>query len=151
MENLQDNEPEFVEQEAEQEGAVEIYSRNAILGFSIFFSTIFGGALLVINLFKAGLRKAGWIVIAFSIIYYLLGIFVVKGLSLKGSVPLLLPIVFNIGGGFILSNYFFPKYFPDDDYYPRSIWGALMVSLIISLAVLSLSGYLLPPAVKPVK
>jgi len=44
-----------------------------------------------------------------------------------------LGLFLNIIGGAILTGYFFKKYFPDDDYYPKPIWGALAVSVIIIL------------------
>ncbi len=127
METPYSDEPES------QEQPVEIYSRQAIVGFSIFFSTIFGGALLFINLWKVGYRKEAWQVLAFSIIYGLASSLAVNSISSPGS---FVAITFNFVGAMLLSSYFFPKYFPDNDYYPKPIWSALAISIIASIGLL---------------
>ena len=51
------------------------------------------------------------------------------------------PLFFNIFGAAILTGYFFKKYFPEDDYYPKSIGKPLIISVIISLVVFLIIYY----------
>lgn len=132
-------EPENPEEENVIEGEehVEIYSKSAIRGFSIFFSTIFGGALLYYNLLTAGYKNAARMVLFFSVLYSILVVFLVSTFfNYNGA-----SIVLNVVGGFILSDYFFPKYFPDKDYYPKPIWKALGVSVLICLVMVLILYY----------
>lgn len=132
-------EPENPEEEEglEEQEHVEIYSKSAIRGFSIFFSTIFGGALLYYNLLTAGYKNAARTVLFFSIVYSVLVVFLVSNFfNYNGA-----SIVMNVVGGFILSDYFFPKYFPDRDYYAKPIWRALGVSLLICLVMVLILYY----------
>jgi len=117
---------------------VEIYSKNAIRGFSIFFSTIFGGVLLYQNLKTAGYKKGANTVLTFAIIYTLITVIIVSNLAHVSSSS---SIVFNLIGGFILSDYFFSKYFPDNDYYPKPIWNALGVSILICIVLVTIIIY----------
>ncbi len=127
------NEPEEPAQPAEnnQDYDVEIYSRSAIWGFSIFFSTIFGGILLMLNLKAAGHKKAGNQVLLFSVAYLLLSSLLLDALGANPYIAL----VFNMIGAAILTQYFFNKYFPETDYYPKSIAIPLLVSLLICIPI----------------
>jgi hypothetical protein len=125
-------------QEDNQEAGVEIYSKMAIRGFSIFFSTIFGGVLLFINLKNAGYKSAAYKVLAFAFGYTLVAAIIFSNIKAAGSGG---SIFFNLIGGVILADYFFPKYFPEQDYYPRPIWGALGISLIICLSIVLVMYY----------
>ncbi|RYY35412.1 MAG: hypothetical protein EOP46_10125 [Sphingobacteriaceae bacterium] len=110
---------------------VELYSKTAIWAFSIFFGVIFGGVLLMLNLRNAGYKKAGVIVLLFSIGFNIMAFIISYYVGLGRYSGL----IFSIAGGAILTEYFFKKYFPENDYYPRPVWGALAVSVIIVLAV----------------
>ncbi|RCH56568.1 hypothetical protein DJ568_01535 [Mucilaginibacter hurinus] len=120
------------EQYSDESGAVEIYSKSAIWGFTIFFSMIFGGVLLMQNLRAAGYKKAGNVVLLFSIIYTLLSFAI--GFVLAPGVRYI-GVITNIIGGAVLTEYFYNKYFPDNDYYPKPIWRALGVSILIVLII----------------
>jgi hypothetical protein len=130
-------EPEESQEEIIEEDHVEIYSKNAIRGFSIFFSPLFGGMLLYRNLRVAGYKSGARMVILFSILYTLISILIVSNFINSSGASLAI----NIIGAFILSDYFFPKYFPDDDYYPKPIWTALGISLLILLVLFLLLYY----------
>lgn len=134
-------ENEYQEPEEKQdeiiEEHVEIYSKTAIRGFSIFFSPLFGGVLLYRNLRVAGYKNGARIVILFSILYTLVSIIIVSNFINSSGASLAI----NIIGAFILSDYFFPKYFPDNDYYPKPIWTALGISLLILLGLFLLLYY----------
>ena len=130
-------EPEENQEEIIEGEHVEIYSKMAIRGFSIFFSPLFGGVLLFRNLKVAGYNSGARRVMVFSILYTLASIIIVSNFINSSAVSL----VINIVGAFILSDYFFPKYFPDNDYYPKPIWSALGISLLILLVLFLLLYY----------
>jgi len=136
MDNQYTEEPEEIQENPED--AVDIYSRRAVLGFSIFFSTLFGGVLLMINLWQVGYKKAAWVILAFSLGYTLLTSMIVRSMGIQNNFA---AIGFNLLGGVILINYFFPKYFPDEDYYPRPIWNALAVTILVFIGLGMLMYY----------
>jgi hypothetical protein len=134
---------EETEEPQQQEPRLAIYSKTAILVFSIFFSSIAGGVLLMLNLRSAGYKKEGTQVLLFSIMYYFLSAailnYFIKLPKIDVNNPdlnmLIKPMAFSliegiIGGG-ILAEYFFRKYFPDDDYERKSVWRALLVVILI--------------------
>lgn len=111
--------------------SIKIYSKKAIWGFSIFFSSIFGGVLLMQNLKDINRRKEAFIVLVLSIIYTALTIFIVNIPSKPNSS---LTFVCNAIGGLILSNYVFPKYFSEQDKYEnKKIWKPLIISILITI------------------
>jgi hypothetical protein len=129
---------------------VEIYSKAAILGFSIFPTPLFGGVLLMMNLNAAGYKKAIYSVLIFLLVYFfavniitseILLAFKIDVTKINLAVPskALIPVyglslLFNIIGGLILTQYFFKKYFPDNDYFPKSIASPVLV--IVAIMVL---------------
>ncbi|RFZ82309.1 hypothetical protein DYU05_16990 [Mucilaginibacter terrenus] len=124
--------PEENEQYNEDKDYVELYSKNAIRGFSLFFSPIFGGVLLSLNLWRAGFKQAVIGVMAFCVGWMLVSSLILTQIGGKSNS---ISVVLNLIGGFILSDYFFRKYFPEEDYYPRSIWKPLIVSLLIVVPI----------------
>lgn len=140
--------------EEQEEDFVDIYSKRAIFGFSI-FSFLFAGVLLILNLWAAGYKKAITQVLLFLVVFYLIYINAIRYSGIKidpelikkasSGTPLtftqLLPmlelmgliIALNIIAGLILTRYFFKKYFPDDDYYPKPIWRPLIIYILLSL------------------
>ncbi|RYZ94692.1 MAG: hypothetical protein EOP47_27340 [Sphingobacteriaceae bacterium] len=131
-------ETEQEEEYNEDANDVEIYSKQAILGFSIFFSTIFGGVLMMQNLRDAGYKKMGYTVLAFSIAYTLLAI--VLAAVLGGNIKYI-GMILNLIGSAILTEYFFNKYFPGDNHNPKPIWRALAISVLIMFAITLLLLY----------
>jgi len=128
--------------EGEEEGYVEIYSKKAVFGFSVFPAPFVGGILLLLNLKEAGYKKAILPVLIFTIFYYLLTNLVLNEVLITYKVDLktinintayLFGAFFamNIIGGIILTQYFFKKYFPDNDYYPKSIARPLLIIIFI--------------------
>jgi hypothetical protein len=148
---------EFNEDKTEEQDDdyVEIYSQRAIFWFSV-FSFIYAGVLLIINLRAAGYKRAIAEVAAFMVVYYIISAFAVIALNIKvdlstikmaGSgmqVPpevmksmLILSVIsiaINVIGGLVLTRYFFKKYFPDNDYYPRPVLQPIIIFILISLA-----------------
>jgi uncharacterized membrane protein len=145
---------EYKQEEPSEEDYVEIYSKRAIIGFSVFFNVIFGGAFLVINMFNAGYKKEIGRVIGFSFFYYFLSMYL---LALSGiridpkildmlaksqqvsnadkmqlALVVVLTLSINFIGGLILTQYFYKKYFPEDDYYPKPVGRAIVICLFVS-------------------
>jgi peptidoglycan/LPS O-acetylase OafA/YrhL len=123
----------------EHQNLPKIYSSKAILGFSIFLSTLFGGVLLYHNLKDLGKKKEANIILAFSILFTILSIVVVNiPETPKSSFAYLCGLV----GGGILSYFFVPKYITDESNYPKKpIWKPLIIGVIILVLVVFLMIY----------
>lgn len=107
---------------------LKIYSKKAIWGFSVFFTPVFGGVLLRQNLIDQDNKKAGNFILLVSILF--------TGITLAGSTiigknssSVTLPL--NMLGGLALSEHFYKKYFPDNNYEYKKIWKALIISFLI--------------------
>ena len=117
----------------------EIYSSRAIGGFTVFFSTIFGGVLLVQNLRDIDKKKEANIILLFSVLYTIVTVYIIGFCDIKISS---LPMLFNFGGSAILTGYFSKKYFPDADDYPKkAIWKPLVISIIIAVPLVLAAIY----------
>lgn len=114
----------------DQDYDVEIYSKQAIFWFTVLVSPLYGGVLLMINLWSAGHRRATVNIIFFLIIFFLLEGFLVRAVPLDVLSKQVMVIGLNVAAGFLF-RYFFDSYFPDDDYYPKSIAAPLIVALVL--------------------
>ena len=119
------------ETEDKLEGLIKpmIYSKRVIYVFSIFFSSIFGGILLMQNLKDIGKKKEANVVLLVSILLTVSTIIIaniIKGRSIA--------LICNIGGAAVLSEYFYKKYFPDEiDYEKKKIWKPLIIGIVVSV------------------
>lgn len=121
------------ESEVETADLPALYSPGAIFGFSIFFSLIFGAALLAINVRQIGNRKASWGVIGFCVVYMFLEAVILYQLKLSSGMS----VAFNLVGAVILNFYFWPKYIGiQQPYEAKPIWRALIISILIVLPLL---------------
>jgi len=116
--------------EQQSENTVKIYSKRAIFGFSAFFMPVFGGVLLRQNLIDYKMKKEANIVLLVSIGLQALIFIILEIIPISTSV---LTLVLNMGGGAVLSEYFFKKYFPNEIYERKKIWKPLIISLIITI------------------
>ncbi|MBE9585223.1 hypothetical protein IM792_12250 [Mucilaginibacter sp. JRF] len=130
----------------EQGDYIELYSKWSIWGFSIFFSSFFGAALLIRNLYVSGFKRAAWGIGAFAVAYSCVSYAAIMALHNNVGV-----IVANVIGGYLYGEFFFKRYFPEEDYYPKSIWGALGVAVLVSVAFVLLTFYLDPEAIKQLR
>ena len=129
MENM--NSPLEENQSGDSSNNFKIYSKKAILGFSIFFSTIFGAVLLMTNLRGIGQEKQANIILLCSIIYTALTIFLVNLPENQNSA---LTYLCNMVGGFVLSEVVFKKNFPNDETIEKKkIWKPLIISILITV------------------
>ncbi|WP_073110354.1 hypothetical protein [Hymenobacter daecheongensis] len=124
----QNNEALLLEPETE-EALPRLYSKRAIWGFSIFFSTIFGGVLLYQNLRDLDKKYEAKLVLLFASLYTVLGIFALNSLPNSSSS---LTYIFNGIGGAFLSEYFFQKHM-HQNFKPKKIWKALIISALVTI------------------
>lgn len=133
------------EQQPEQQD-IAIYSKWVILGFSIFFSPLIGGILLMINLRSTGFKRQATGVLLFAVIYQFVSTAVIASIMklppdintmalFQNTQFLIYSLVAQIIGGGILAEYFYKKYFPADHYKHKSVWRPLAVMLIITLVI----------------
>jgi hypothetical protein len=148
METQETPETDEQEQQPEEKG-VAIYSKLAILLLSIFFDPIVGGVLLMLNLRSVGYKKEGSTVLLFSIAYYFISGFLISYIANILRIPLTMEtllknpdpkiivsiLVMRIIGGGILAEYFFKKYFAEDDYEHKSVWRPILIILLISFSI----------------
>jgi len=122
------------------EEIVKIYSKRAIWGFSVFFTTIFGGVLLMQNLMAMDKKKKGYQVLAFSILYTALSFYLLSLLTIRNNS---ITFCLNALGGLILSEYFFKKNIPNENMLPKKkIWKALIISLLIIIPFVAAAIFL---------
>lgn len=134
---------EFEDIQPEQEKAA-IYSKWAILLFSVFFSPFVGSILLMLNLRRIGLKAQGFMIVISAFAYALAAeLIVVKfaGLDILHLTPekllasksvLYYSKALDILGGAILAEYFFKRYFKSDTYVTRSAFPAFLIVMAIS-------------------
>ena len=121
--------------EIEQIEIPKFYSKKAILGFSIFFSSIFGGILLMQNLKDIGMKKEAKTVLNTSIILTLLPFLLAWLMEKEVSTYTLLA---NIIGGVVLSEFYFGLYIPKEQIFEsKKIWKPLLISLLITIPLLA--------------
>ena len=114
----------------------KIYSSKAILGFSVFMSSLFGGILLYINLRNLKKNKEANIVLVISIILTLLTYFV---MSIPENPKSSLAYLCGFIGGGILSYFLVPKYIPNEEDFPKKqIWKPLIIAVLIVIVLVSL-------------
>ena len=116
-----------------------IYSRNAVRGFAIFFSAIFGGVLLMQNLNSIGKPREGRIAFGISVVITICEIAI--GM-LIGQTTSSMGIILSILGATALSEFIYKKYIPNElDYGKKPIWKPLIVGLIIFIPLVALVIY----------
>jgi len=109
--------------------APQLYSRQVINIFSILFSVLFGGILLAINLKTVNNKKAIFPVLAFSILYTGLVVFILN--LIPGSTTTL-TVVFNLLGAIVLYNFFWGKYIGKEfQYRTKPFWFPLVIGVAI--------------------
>ena len=112
-----------------------LYSKRAIQGFTIFFSTLFGAVLLMSNLKKMNKPKARVEVLVFGICYTFLTIILLDYLPKT----FFLTILFNLVGYAILVEYYWNKNLGKELLHQKK---QISKPLIISFAILVLLVFL---------
>ena len=112
-----------------------LYSKRLIMMFSLFFSTVFGGALLMYNLKKMGQSKARTQVLIFCIFYAFIPFMLISSFQLDNNIS----IFANIIGGFILTEYFWNKFIGKTFEHKKLDWAKptlISLAITIPLAIL---------------
>jgi len=121
------------------EKQIKIYSKRAIWGFSVFFTSIFGGVLLFQNLRDIGKKKEANLVLLFSIIFSVAIIYIV---NIPEKPKSSLTLLCNMLGALILTEYFFQKYFPNQaEYEKKKIWKPFLISMAITIPIVLVMIY----------
>lgn len=132
------------EQITSHEDAPRFYSRQAIFGFCILFSPLFGSVLLMRNLSQIGDSQGKKQVILFCLCYM---VAVFAAVAYNGKADSQITFLLNILGGCWLLYYWWPKFIsPELKYRRKPIWKALLISFLIvipfALALLFQAGAL---------
>ena len=115
--------------------APTLYSKKAIQGFTIFFSTLFGAILLMNNLKETNKPKARIQVLIFGIVYTISTVLLLNYLPKMFFITL----IFNLIGYGILIEYFWNKNLGKElEYRRKPIIKPLIISLIIIAAAIFL-------------
>ena len=105
-----------------------LYSKKAIQGFSIFFSTLFGVFLLMSNLKKMHKPKVRIEVLVFGIVYTLFTVVLLNYLP----TTFFLTLIFNFIGYAVLVEYYWNKSLGKElQYQKKQISKPLIISLLI--------------------
>jgi hypothetical protein len=131
------SEDKDVENESPFEGLIlpTLYSKKAIQGFTIFFSTLFGAILLMNNLKETNKPKARIQVLVFGLVYTISTVLLLNYLPKMFFITL----IFNLIGYGVLVEYFWNKNLGKDlEYRKKPIIKPLIISLIILAAVIFL-------------
>jgi len=102
-----------------------LYSKGAIIGFSSFFTVIFGAVLLSSNLTD---KKKKWTVIGVGILYTIIVMIISNQTPVRGS----LTLVLNTLGGYALTVSFWDKYIGETTKYRnKPVWKPLIISILV--------------------
>ncbi len=110
-----------------------LYSQTVILAFTIFFSPLFGGIMLAMNVWRVN-KKAVWQVILFSLVFTTFAGYITYYILPPGSFA---AILIRIGGALILSellwNHLIGKGYKYDK---RKIIIPLIIALLITIPII---------------
>lgn len=108
---------------------LKFYSKQAIIGFTLLFSTIFGAVLLMQNLKDIEKKREANILLSLSILYTVLSSFIV---NIPDRPNFFLTYLCNFIGAMILTEFVYKKNFPDEEAFEKKkIWKPLMISFLI--------------------
>ena len=138
---IEEKEVDKANHEASSEATVfpVLYSKRAIQGFTIFFSTLFGAVLLMSNLKKMNKPKARVEVLVFGISYTFLTIILLDYLPKT----FFLTILFNLVGYAVLVEYFWNKNLGKElQHQKKQISKPLIISFAILVLLVLLQFYI---------
>lgn len=112
-----------------------LYSKRAIQGFTIFFTTIFGAVLLMYNLKEMNKLKERNQVLIFGIVFTIISAILLNYLPKMIFTTLL----FNLIGYAVLIEFFWKNNIEKElEYAKKEVWKPLTISIIILLLLLFL-------------
>ena len=111
---------------------VYLYSKKAIYGFSIFFSTIFGAVIMMYNLKIVNQSKARINVLIFAVLYMVLSVMLIE--ALQGST--ITALILNTTGAFIINEYYWNKYIGKSFVYePKGLIQAISIAVLVVVVI----------------
>ncbi|MBT9393002.1 hypothetical protein KLP40_07495 [Hymenobacter sp. NST-14] len=124
-----------VNPEAAEATGPELYSLGTITIFSVLFSLLAGGVLLLLNLRALGRTRGALLLVAFLVAYVVGGGYLVLWLKqLYGNQYNWLGSVFNLVAILLYNLFFWPRYIGSQPYRSRSWFGPLLICGLIMLA-----------------
>lgn len=108
-----------------------LYSQTAILAFSIFFSPLFGGILLAMNVGKVN-KKGVWQVILFSIVFTAFYVYVASVAPTDNFFSWLIPFAGALILSEVLWNHFLGK---NINYKKRTVAAPLIIGVLITIII----------------
>jgi len=110
----------------------DLYSQTVILAFTIFFSPLFGGIMLAMNVWKVN-KKAVWQVILFSVVFTAFAGYLSYYILAPGSFA---AILIRIGGALVLSELLWNHLIGKGvAYNKRKIIVPLIIALLITVPI----------------
>ena len=110
----------------------DLYSQTVILAFTIFFSPLFGGIMLAMNVWKVN-KKAVWQVILFSVVFTAFAGYLSYYVLAPGSFA---AILIRIGGALVLSELLWNHLIGKGvAYNKRKIIIPLVIALLITVPI----------------
>ena len=119
-------------------GGIAIYSKRAVWGFSIFFTPLVGGMLLMQNLRQAGKKRDSYLALALGAVLTAATAYVV---NIPDKPRSGLTNICNLIGGAILSEVLFRRYFREGEYAKKTIRKPLIIAVLASIPFLLASIY----------
>ena len=112
--------------------APALFSEKAIFGFSMFFSPLFGAALLVANLRQLGRKEGQVITINIGLFFAAVAIYLFDKFHDSTYI-----YAWNAGGALVLTRFIWPRSIGNElKYRKKPIWMALLVSIVITAGLL---------------
>lgn len=128
---MEDNLQPYDEQIMIPDNDIKIYSKRAVVAFTLLFSTIFGAVLLMQNLKDLGQKKQANMVLFLSILYTGISIFIVNIPERPNN---FLTYLCNFIGAMILIEFIYKPCIPDEENYEKkTIWKPLIISILITI------------------
>ena len=123
--------------------SLNLYSKDAIWGFSLIISPLFASVLFLINMMKLGKASVGCLILFAMIAYQMIANYIVINLTEN----LFIGLVPNIIGGYLLANLFWGKLIGHNTpYQTRSLKTPILIAIIM---VLITAFYLYTKGISP--
>ena len=116
----------------------ELYSKGVIIGFSLFFSTLFGAILLMHNMKKTNNLKARKLVFIFGVFYTSIVLFILIYFQIESNINFLI----NGIGGAVLTEFLWNKHIGKEFLFrSKSCIKPAIISTIIIAPIIILAIY----------
>lgn len=110
-----------------------LYSKEAVLGFTVLFTILFGAILYIANLRTIGKWHKGFFVTVGAVFYHLVAMEIIQ----RFEIPFIITFIVNFIGGIILVGPVWNKQINQKlDYVNRSLLTPFLIAVIIVLLVI---------------